>query len=443
MTVEAAVGAYMIRAKACAGCWQNEKAIRAFSSGKAALCRTPMTERSLPVSDSNSRVRERYAALVASGAIESDPMQIALAVRLDELAAGLVQKRLARKGSPLGWLFGQRNAANGLPKGLYIWGEVGRGKTMLMDMFHEIAPVQHKRRAHFHAFMADVHTRIHAFRQQVKEGHMRDTDPIPVVARDIAKQADLLCFDEFAVSDIADAMILGRLFTALFAQGVTLVATSNVAPERLYEGGLNRALFLPFLELLGERVDTIKLAARTDFRLEKLSGAPVYRVPADHDARVALDHAFLSLTGKAHGNPLILEVKGHDFTIPEAANGVARASFEDLCAQPYAASDYLALAQRVHTLILDDIPIMDYDRRNEAKRFILLIDTLYEAKVKLVASAAAEPTKLYEADQGREAFEFDRTSSRLIEMRSQDYLALPHGKPDSGASGNTTGLVET
>lgn len=402
-----------------------------------------MIDHSSPANSSGFSVRERYAALVSGGAIERDPMQVALATRLDVLAARLGQRRLAHKGRALGWLFGQRQPSQGVPRGLYIWGAVGRGKTMLMDMLHEIAPGERKRRAHFHAFMADVHARIHAFRQQAKQKDVRDGDPIPVVARALAEEADLLCFDEFAVSDIADAMILGRLFTALFAHGVTLVATSNVAPERLYEGGLNRALFMPFITLLHERCEIFELAARTDFRLEKLSGAPVYRVPADLVARAELDAAFLRLTGRARGEALTLVVQGHDFVIPQVANGVARASFDDLCARPYAASDYLALAQRVHTLILDEIPIMDYDRRNESKRFILLIDALYEGKVKLVASAAAEPAGLYCADHGREAFEFDRTASRLIEMRSHDYLALPHGKPDSRASGNTTGLVET
>lgn len=382
-------------------------------------------------------------ALVASGALERDLAQMNLAQRLDALAAALGQRRLAHKGRALGWLFGQRHPMGVMPRGLYIWGDVGRGKTMLMDMFHEIAPVERKRRAHFHAFMADVHARIHAFRQQAKQGEVRDGDPIPVVARALAQEAELLCFDEFAVSDIADAMILGRLFTALFAEGVTLVATSNVAPDQLYEGGLNRALFLPFITLLRERCEIVELDARTDFRLEKLSGAPVYRVPADSAARAALDAAFLRLSGRAHGEPLTMSVQGHDFVIPQVAHGVARASFDELCARAYAASDYLALAQRVHTLILDDLPILNFDRRNEAKRFILLIDTLYEAKVKLVASAAAEPTGLYVASHGREAFEFDRTASRLIEMRSTDYLALPHGKPDSRASGHTTGLVET
>ena len=311
---------------------------------------------------------------------------------------------------------------------------------MLMDMFFEAAPVKRKRRVHFHEFLADVHGRIKAYRQKIKSGEVKDADPIAPVAAELADEAYLLCFDEFTVTDIADAMILGRLFTALFAAGVVVVATSNVEPSRLYEGGLNRALFLPFIELLQTKVEVLKLDARTDFRLEKLGGAPVYHAPADEKAKAALDTAFKALSGKAQGQRTVLTVQGHDLVLPQAAGGVARAGFADLCAQAYGASDYIALAQRFHTLVLDDIPILDFDRRNEAKRFIILIDTLYEHHVKLVASAAAEPHELYRARQGREAFEFDRTVSRLIEMRSDDYLALPHGRIDSEASGDATGL---
>lgn len=395
-----------------------------------------------PADATSGPLARRHARLVAEGAIERDPAQEALVGRLDRLGATLRERALASKTSPLGWLFGRRKPVPG-PRGLYVWGGVGRGKTMLMDLFFETLPVERKRRVHFHAFMADVHGRIHAYRQKVKAGAARDTDPIPPVAEAVAREAGLLCFDEFAVTDIADAMILGRLFTALFAQGVTVVATSNVPPERLYEGGLNRALFLPFLRLLAERMEVFRLDARTDFRMEKLAGAPVWHVPADDAARRALDAAFHRLTGSARGEPVALDVKGHDLRIPQAASGVARANFADLCAQAYGAGDYLALAQRFHTLVLDAIPVMDFDRRNEARRFILLIDTLYEAHVKLVASAEAEPDALYLADHGREAFEFARTVSRLIEMRSQAYLALPHGRPDSQASGDASGLVET
>lgn len=387
-------------------------------------------------------VSDRYEALVRTAAIERDPAQIHLVRALDRLVLELGRRKRARKGSALGWLFGRRDDAATTPKGLYIWGSVGRGKTMLMDLFHEAAP-EPKRRVHFHGFLADAHERIHAHRQALKAGTAKGDDPIPVVADALADEATLLCFDEFTVTDIADAMILGRLFGALFKRGVTVVATSNVEPDRLYEGGLNRALFLPFVAELQDRVEVLRLDSRTDFRLEKLGGASVYHVPADGTAAAALAAAFKGLTGKAKGRPATLRVKGHDVPVPEETGGVARFGFADLCAQPLGASDYMAVARAFHTVIVSDIPVMGPDNRNEAKRFITLVDTLYDAHVKLVASAAAEPQALYTATEGREAFEFDRTVSRLIEMRSSEYLALPHGAGDSGASGSSAGLVET
>ncbi|MCU0884372.1 MAG: cell division protein ZapE [Beijerinckiaceae bacterium] len=386
---------------------------------------------------------DHYDALVATGAIERDPAQALLVRQLENLALQLGERALASKGRALGWLFA-RGRPDPVPvKGLYVWGSVGRGKTMLMDMFFTRVRNVTKRRAHFHTFMADVHARIHAFRQQVKAGQIKDGDPIAPTARAIAAEADLLCFDEFTVTDIADAMILGRLFSTLFAEGVTLVATSNVEPSRLYEGGLNRTLFMPFVTELVRRVDVVQLDARTDFRLEKLAGAQVYHQPLGPDATAALDEAFIRLTGQADAPPVMLTVLGHTLTVPHAAFGVARASFEDLCAQTYGAQDYLALARRFHTLVLDNVPLMQATNRNEAKRFIILIDTLYENRVKLIVSAAAEPHKLYHADHGHEAFEFDRTASRLIEMRGEDYLALPHGRGVTTASSSSTGLVET
>jgi cell division protein ZapE len=368
-------------------------------------------------------IAQRYAALVESGAIERDPAQVAVVRRLQALAEALAAQRLAQKSSALGWLFGKKAAAKDVPKGLYIWGSVGRGKTMLMDLFYDSVAVP-QRRVHFHEFLADVHGRIHAYRQKLKAGEVKDPDPIGPVAADLAKEARLLCFDEFTVTDIADAMILGRLFTALFAAGVVVVATSNVEPSRLYEGGLNRALFLPFVALLAEKVEVLKLEARTDFRMEKLGGAPVYRVPADAAARLRSTTPSASCRGRRRGSASSSTVKGHDLVVPQAAAGVARAGFGDLCSKAYGASDYIALAQRFHTLVLDDIPVLADEQRNETKRFIILIDTLYEHHVKLVASAQAEPHELYRAKTGREAFEFDRTVSRLIEMRSDDYLGL-------------------
>ncbi|KRE16984.1 ATPase [Bosea sp. Root381] len=388
-------------------------------------------------------ITERYAALVEGGAIERDPAQVAVVRRLQALAETLAAQRLARKSSALGWLFGKKNAAKDAAKGLYIWGSVGRGKTMLMDLFYDSVAVTKRRRVHFHEFLADVHGRIHAYRQKLKTGEVKDPDPIGPVAAELAAEASLLCFDEFTVTDIADAMILGRLFTALFSEGVVVVATSNVEPSRLYEGGLNRSLFLPFVALLAEKVEVVKLEARTDFRLEKLGGAPVYHVPADAKAKTALDDAFRKLAGTPQGQTLVIDVKGHDLVIPQAAGSVARARFADLCSAAYGAGDFIALAQRFHSLVLDEIPVLADDRRNETKRFIILIDALYEHHVKLVASAEAEPHELYQARSGREAFEFDRTVSRLIEMRSDAYLALPHGRVDSAASEDTSGLVET
>lgn len=387
-------------------------------------------------------VSQKYDALVASGSIERDPAQSKLVRRLDSLSEQISLKQRASKGSALGWIFGRKTSPEPV-KGYYIWGSVGRGKTMLMDLFFDSLPAGGKRRVHFHSFMADVHERIHAFRQAAKENKVKDGDPIAPVAAELAHEANLLCFDEFTVTDIADAMIIGRLFTALFAAGVIVVATSNVAPSRLYEGGLNRSLFEPFISLLLDKVDVIELDARTDFRLEKLAGAPVWHVPADDGAHTALRNAFTHLSGSHDGQSLAINIKGHVLQVPEAAGGVAFCAFGDLCSKAYGASDYIALAQRFHTLIIEDIPVMSLERRNEAKRFIILIDALYDHHVKLLASAMDEPQRLYTAESGREAFEFDRTVSRLIEMRSEAYLMLPHGKPDSVASGATTGLVET
>ncbi|MCE4224154.1 cell division protein ZapE [Methylobacterium sp. C25] len=387
-------------------------------------------------------VFERYDALVRSGAIERDSAQLVLLKALDRLVIDLGRRKRASKGSALGWLFGRKDDDAGPVKGLYIWGSVGRGKTMLMDLFYESAPAP-KRRIHFHGFMADAHERIHAHRQAVKAGTAKGDDPIPPVADALAAEATLLCFDEFTVTDIADAMLLGRLFGALFKRGVTVVATSNVEPDRLYEGGLNRALFLPFIAELQERVTVMRLDSRTDFRLEKLGGSSVYHLTGEGGADEALDQAFKALTGKAKGQPGSIRVKGREVPVPEEAGGVARFSFADLCARPLGASDYMAIASHFHTVIVSGIPVMSQETRNEAKRFITLIDTLYDAHVKLIASAAADATGLYTGTEGREAFEFERTASRLIEMRSSEYLGLPHAGGHSEASGSSSGLVET
>jgi cell division protein ZapE len=384
------------------------------------------------------RLSDRYQTLIRGGRFERDPAQEELVQRLDALAARLEGYRPAKKAGALGWLFAGRSEPI---RGLYIWGSVGRGKSMLMDMFFETAQVQRKRRIHFHAFMADVHARIHAWRQERKAGRVNGgDDPIASVAEALAQEVWLLCFDEFTVTDIADAMILGRLFAALFEQGVVVVATSNVESDELYKDGLNRALFLPFLELLHEHMDVVRLEARTDFRLEKLRDSSVYYVPADAHAHAALSQAFEALTGRPHGTPTTLRVLGHPIPVPEAAANVARFSFADLCEKPLGATDFLALARTFHTIVLDDIPVIEANRRNEAKRFINLVDALYDGHVKLIASAAAEPQDLYLGQGNREAFEFERTASRLIEMRSPEYLAMPHG---AAKRADVTGVVET
>jgi cell division protein ZapE len=291
--------------------------------------------------------------------------------------------------------------------------------------------------------MTDAHARIHQWRQRRRKGEVSGEDPIAPVAAEMAAEAWLLCFDEFSVRDIADAMILGRLFTQFFSAGVVVVATSNVAPNDLYKDGLNRALFLPFISLLKERLEICALEARTDFRLEKLARAPVYYCPADAAAEAALDAAFKSLTGHDHGERMEIALLGRSLAVPQARDGVARFAFDDLCRRPLGAADFLAIAQRFHTVIIDHVRVMSRDQRNEAKRFINLIDTLYDERVKLIASADAEPDGLFLGEEGAEAFEFARTASRLIEMRSTDYLALPHGHACGQASGDMGGLVET
>ena len=388
-------------------------------------------------------VTAQYAAGVASGSVESDDAQLAVLDMMARLEARIAEHRLARKSSSLGWLFAGRERALPPIKGLYIYGDVGRGKTMLMDLFFETSPVARKRRAHFHEFMLDVHERIHAVRQQMKLGEHAGGDPIRLVADELAEQAWLLCFDEFHVTDIADAMILGRLFTQMFAGGVVVVATSNVAPDELYKDGLNRALFVPFIDMLQGRLDALRLNARTDFRLEKLAGLPVWYVPADAAADAKLDEAWRRLTGGHAGAAHELAVRGRNVHVPRAFMGVARFCFHELCERPLAAADYLRIAREYHTIVLDRVPTMTYDNRDAAKRFIILIDTLYDLNVKLIASAAAQPDALYRADQGFEAAEFKRTASRLLEMRSQAYLARPHGAAYALTSGSSAGIVET
>jgi cell division protein ZapE len=386
-------------------------------------------------------ITERYRALVHDRRFQYDPAQAELVLKLDALSLKLKDYRAEPKLSAFTRLMGLRAAEP--PRGLYVHGAVGRGKTMLMDMFFDAAPTPLKRRAHFHAFMADVHARLHQWRQALKRGEVAGEDPIAPVAAELAREASLLCFDEFSVRDIADAMILGRLFGALFAAGMVVVATSNVAPDELYKDGLNRALFLPFIAKIKERLDIVELDARTDYRLEKLKRAPVYYTPLGPKADAALDAAFLALTGHERGEPVEIELLGRHLDVPQAIDGVARFDFDALLRRPMGSADYLKLAQRFHTLILDRIPALAESERNEAKRFIILIDALYDMRVKLIASAAGEPETLYGGAEGAEAFEFARAASRLYEMRSAEYLALPHGRDSGSQAGDLGGIAET
>ncbi len=380
------------------------------------------------VPDYNHSVVEQLNALTASGELKADAAQLGVAARLDRILSDLKLRKPAKKKSALGWMFARKAAASPSVKGLYVHGSVGRGKTMLMDMFFQMAPMEKKRRCHFHEFMADVHNRVHAHRQKLKNGETKQADPIPPVAAQLLAEAELLCFDEFTVTDIADAMILARLFTELFANGCTLVTTSNVVPDNLYKDGLNRGLFLPFIDLLKQNVDVVSLDSPIDYRMEKVKSLPVYVTPLDGAADQAMDMAWHHLTAGQVVAPVEIEMKGRVVLVPRAAGRVARFTFRDLCEKPLGASDFLAIADRFDTVFIDHIPLLSADRRNETKRFIILIDALYDHTVRLFASAAAMPEDLLGTRKGTEGFEFDRTASRLFEMRSADYLALHNEK---------------
>jgi len=356
-----------------------------------------------------------------AGEIKEDPAQELAAEKLQSLHNALVGYRPA--GGTGGWKarLGLGRRREEPPQGLYLYGAVGRGKSMLMDLFFETAPIERKRRVHFHAFMAEVHERLHAWRQRTKGAK---ADPLPELAGEMAEEAWLLCFDEFVVYNIADAMILGRLFETLFQHGVVVVATSNFEPERLYEGGLQRDRFAPFIALLKSRLDVLDLGQGTDYRLNRLRSLRVYHAPLDARAAAALDAAFAALTEGAAPSPEVLLVKGRRLEVAEAAGGIARFSFAELCERPLGAGDYLAIATHFHGVVLSGIPRLGPDKRNEARRFMTLIDALYEHRVKLIAAAAALPEGLYTSGDG--AFEFQRTVSRLNEMQSADYLGKEH-----------------
>lgn len=372
-------------------------------------------------------VSDKLKAMVAAGDLQPDPVQAHMALRFDALLQAIQAQRPARKSSALGWLFAARKPEkSAVPRGLYIHGGVGRGKTMLMDLFFSLVPIKRKRRAHFHEFMADVHDRIHKHRQKLKNGETKQADPVPPVAEALIGEARLLCFDEFSVTDIADAMILSRLFGELFARGCILVATSNVEPDNLYKDGLNRGLFLPFVDLLKKHVDIVALDNGTDYRLEKDEGLPVFRYPLGADADRAMDKAWLRETAGQAAEPSAIAFRGRKIAVPAAAGRAARFSFSDLCERPLGAADYLAVLERYDTIFLDHIPFLGPDRRNETKRFINLVDTIYDHGARLFASAAAAPESLLVAKKGTEGFEFDRTVSRLIEIRSVEYAENHH-----------------
>jgi cell division protein ZapE len=361
-----------------------------------------------------------YQARVAAGEIRPDPAQTKGLDALSRLESDLA---FAQPSSRLKALFRRPESL----RGVYLVGPVGRGKSMLMDLFFETAQVEKKRRTHFHVFMGEVHRLIDAWRKgdtaarKARFGQSKGDDPIAPVADVVAEQARLLCFDEFQVTDIADAMILGRLFEALFARGVTLVATSNRQPDELYKDGINRQLFLPFIDLLKSRVDVVEVAGAHDYRLDRLRAAGTWFSPNDPDNRRSFDTLWSEMLGAEAESGAELEVLGRRITLPRAAGGMVRSAFASLCSVALGPNDYVALAARFHTVFLEDVPKLTANRREEARRFVILIDALYEAKTRLIVLAEAEPTQLYPAGDG--AFEFERTASRLQEMRSADWLA--------------------
>ncbi len=356
-------------------------------------------------------VVEAYEALLAEGELARDPAQISVACALDDVADDLARSaERSRRG-----FFRRRLNKAASVRGLYIWGEVGRGKTMLMDLFFDLAPVAAKKRLHFNEFMGDAHNRI----ARLRRGNV--DDPVGAAADEIAEAARLLCFDEFAVTDIADAMILARLFTRLFERRVTLVATSNVAPENLYADGLNRKLFLPFIRLLKDNVDVAKLDADNDYRLNRMENRQVWFEAGD----AGFQRTWVAALGEREEGPVGVKVGSRTVTAPRAAGGMARFTFAELCEAPRSANDFLAIANRFHTIFLEDVPVMTPANRETLRRFINLVDVLYDQNVRLIVSAAAEPRELFDPGEGGardEAFAFARTASRLFEMRSAGYL---------------------
>ena len=358
---------------------------------------------------SSKSISEIYQSQVDSGVLREDPAQRETFGLFDDLVSRIASRGSSKSGGLRG-LFKSKAPKN--VKGLYLYGGVGRGKSMLMDMFYDAAPFERKRRVHFHAFMQEIHESMHIARQKGV------SDAIEPVADDVVAQAELFCFDEMQITDITDAMIVGRLFEKLFAAGVAIVTTSNRHPDDLYKDGLNRNLFLPFIELIKENLTVYNLDSENDHRQNRLQAHKTYFSPIDEAAEMAIQRVWTDLAG-VPAKPLVIKHKARDITLPAFHNGVALATFRELCGQPLGPGDYLAIAQNIRVLILKDIPRLSRAQNNEAKRFVTLIDALYEAKVRLIASAAAEPEHLYE--EGRGAFEFERTASRLREMQSVDW----------------------
>src|SRR5215475_8823427 len=368
------------------------------------------------------------AARRAAGEIHADPVQEKVVQRLQAVYDQLAT--LADHAAPKRGLMARLGLARAAkvpagPHGLYIWGPVGRGKSMLMDLFFHDAPVTKKRRVHFHEFMLEVQERLHRRREQLAaKGAPPEADTIVPIAREIARETRLLCFDEFQVTNIADAMILARLFETLLDEGVTVVATSNRKPDDLYKDGLQRERFLPFIDLIKQRLEILELGGGHDYRLDRLREFDVYLTPAGAWANAKLDEAFRALSSGADGEPRVLRTQGRDVEIPRAAPGVAMAHYLDWCAKPMGAADFVCIADHFHTVIVADIPRMGPDSQDKAVRFVTMIDTFYEKKVKFICSAATAPSGLYVEGEG--SFEFERTVSRLMEMQSPEYLALEH-----------------
>ncbi len=372
--------------------------------------------------------KANLAARRAAGEIHADPVQEKIVLRLqaihDQLGA-MATAQPAKKGLLARLGLGHAPKPPEGPHGLYIWGSVGRGKSMLMDLFFADAPVAKKRRVHFHEFMLEVQARLHSRREELAaKGASPEADTIVPIAKQIAAETRLLCFDEFQVTNIADAMILGRLFETLFAEGITVIATSNRAPDDLYKNGLQRDRFLPFIELVKQRLEVLELGGAQDYRMGRLRELDLYLTPLGAWATKKLDDAFRALSNGADGEPRVLRTQGRDVEVPRAAPGVAMAHFMDWCARPMGAADFLCIADNFHTVIVAEVPKMGPDSRDKAVRFVTMIDTFYEKKVKFICSAASNPNGLYPEGDG--SFEFQRTVSRLMEMQSPEYLNLEH-----------------